>query len=69
MAKSGNGGNDTTTQSEMRSRETEPEMTAYLQARPAAEASPVLADDAGAADTQTYEPPEEREMPQRAMDQ
>ena len=77
MANSGNGDDYTTTpgpeaapqQPEGRSRETEPEMTAYLQARPAADARPAVAQDAGAAGTETDEQPEEREMPRRAMDQ
>jgi hypothetical protein len=77
MAYSQGGNNDTTTpgpetepqQPEERSRETEPEMTAYLQARSAADAGPTSPEHPGAASTEADEQPEEREMPRRAMDQ
>jgi hypothetical protein len=77
MANSGNGGNYSTTpgpeadpqQPEGDARETEPEMTAYLQARSAADVSPALTEDAGAAGTETDEQLDEREMPRREMDQ
>jgi hypothetical protein len=54
---------------EGRSRETEPEMMAYLQARSAAGAGPASAEDAEAAGLEADAQSEEREMPQRAMDQ
>jgi hypothetical protein len=54
---------------EGRSRETEPEMMAYLQTRSAAGAGPASAEDAGAASYEADEQLEEREMPRRAMDQ
>jgi hypothetical protein len=77
MAYSQGGESDTTTpgpetesqQPEGRSRETEPEMTAYLQARSRADAGPTSAEPPGAATTEADEQPEEREMPRRTMDQ
>jgi hypothetical protein len=63
------GGNNKTQQREGRSRETEPEMMAYLQTRSAAGAGPASDEHAEAASFEADAPPEEREMPQRAMDQ
>jgi hypothetical protein len=63
------GGNSKTQQREGRSRETEPEMMAYLQAQSAAGASPASAEHAEAASFEADAQPEEREMPQRAMEQ
>ena len=54
---------------EGRSRETEPEMMAYVQAQSAAGAGPAAAEDARPASFEADAQPEEREMPQRAMDQ
>jgi hypothetical protein len=54
---------------EGRSRETEPEMMAYLQTRSAAGADPVSAEDAAATSYEADEQLDEREMPRREMDQ
>jgi hypothetical protein len=77
MANSEGGKDDTTTpgpeaepqQPEGRSRETEPELLTYLQARPAAGAGPTLTEPPGGAGIEADEQLEEREMPRRAMEQ
>ena len=54
---------------EGRSRETEPEMMAYLQAQSAAGAGAASAEDAAASSYEADEQLDEREMPRREMDQ